>query len=233
MNTKKLSLVLLAAVCVAAFFVFDLGHFLTLDYAKSRQAEFAALYSEHRLTVIAVYMAVYITTAALSLPGATVLTLLGGGLFGFWTGLVVISFASTIGATLACLAARFVLRGWVQGRFGTKLETINRGLAREGAAYLFTMRLIPAIPFFVINLAMGLTSVRLTTFYWVSQLGMLPGTAVYVNAGAQLSHIDSLSGILSPGLIASFVLLGLFPLVTRKIMARIRKSNGAPQAPRQ
>ena len=226
MQTKKLILVLLAAACVAAFFIFDLGRFLTLESVKTHQAEFSALYAEHRLAVLAGYFAVYVATTALSLPGATVLTLLGAGLFGFWTALVVVSFASSLGATLACLAARFVLRDWVQGRFGARLNAVNRGLEREGALYLFSMRLIPAIPFFVINLLMGLTPMRLFTFYWVSQLGMLPGTAVYVNAGAQLGHVDSLGAILSPGLIASFVLLGLFPLAAKKIMARVRSRTG-------
>ncbi len=231
MHAKKLLLVLLAAACVAAFFAFDLGRFLTLDYVKSRQVEFAALYVEHRLAVLGAFFAVYVGTTALSLPGATVLTLLGAGLFGFWTALITVSFASAIGATLACLTSRFVLRDWVQGRFGERLGAVNRGLEREGALYLFTMRLIPAIPFFVINLLMGLSPMRLATFYWVSQLGMLPGTAVYVNAGVQLSRIESLRDIVSPGLLASFVLLGLFPLAARKIMARVRSRAGLRPGP--
>lgn len=231
MSRKKILLVALMAALVAAFFAFDLGQYLTLDAIKARQAEFGALYREHRVAVIAAYFAAYVLVTALSLPGAAVMTLLGGGLFGFWTALVVVSFASTIGATLACAAARFVLRDWVQGRFGERLGAVNRGVEREGAFYLFTMRLIPAIPFFVINLVMGLTPMRLATYYWVSQVGMLPGTAVYVNAGVQLGQLDSLSGVLSPELIASFVLLGLFPLLARKIMAAVRKKAGKAETP--
>jgi uncharacterized membrane protein YdjX (TVP38/TMEM64 family) len=151
-------------------------------------------------------------------------------LFGLWTGLVVVSFASSIGATLACFVARFVLRDWVEGKFGDKLKTINQGVEREGAFYLFTMRLVPVFPFFVINLAMGLTRMPLRTFYWVSQLGMLPGTMVFVNAGKELGRIESLSGILSPGLIISFVILGLFPLAAKKTVGWYRARAGKPGA---
>ena len=163
-------------------------------------------------------MGIYILITALSLPGAAVMTLAGGALLGFWLGTLAASLASTIGATLACFVSRYVLRDWVQGKFGDKLAAINRGIEKEGKFYLFTLRLIPIFPFFVINLVMGLTTISLVTFYWVSQLGMLPGTMVYVNAGKELARIDSLSGILSPGLIFSFVLLGLFPLVVKKLM---------------
>ncbi|MBU1003814.1 MAG: TVP38/TMEM64 family protein [Proteobacteria bacterium] len=228
MNTKKLLLLLLLASLATAFFAFDLGQYLTLAYLKSRQADFAALYAANRLTVLGVYFLIYVTTTALSLPGATVLTLAGGALFGFWTGLLVISFASSLGATLACFAARFLLRDWVRARFGPRLVAVDKGVRAEGAFYLFTMRLIPAVPFFVINLAMGLTALPLRTFYWVSQLGMLPGTMVFVNAGKELGSIDSLSGILSFNLIASFVLLGLFPLVSKKIMTLVRQRRGKP-----
>ena len=163
---------------------------------------------------------------ALSLPGAAVLTLAGGALFGLWVGIIVVSFASTIGATLACFVSRFILRDWVQNKFGDKLRTINRGIENEGAFYLFTMRLIPAFPFFVINLVMGLTKMPLFTFYWVSQIGMLAGTIVYINAGKELAKIDSLSGILSPGLIISFVILGLFPIMVKKVMGWYRGKKG-------
>jgi uncharacterized membrane protein YdjX (TVP38/TMEM64 family) len=172
---------------------------------------------------------IYILSTSLSLPGATILTLAGGALFGFWAGGLVVSFASTMGATLACVVSRFVLRDWVQGKFGDRLATINEGIAREGPFYLFTLRLIPLFPFWMINLVMGLTKVPLLTFYWVSQVGMLPGTAVYVNAGKELAKIDSLSGILSPSLIVSFAVLGLFPIVVKKLMtlcrARARKAT--------
>jgi uncharacterized membrane protein YdjX (TVP38/TMEM64 family) len=162
------------------------------------------------------------------LPGAAVLTLAGGALFGLWTGVLAVSFASTIGATLACFVSRFLLRDWVQGKLGSKLSTVNDGIEKEGAFYLFTMRLIPAFPFFMINLLMGLTKMPLRTFYWVSQLGMLPGTMVYINAGKELAKIDSLSGILSPGLIFSFVLLGLFPISVKKLMAWYKSRNHKP-----
>ena len=213
---KKLIILALILLLAGLFFSLDLGRFLTLDYLKESQSRFQILYTEHPLAVIAVYMAVYIIATGLSLPGAAVLTLAGGGFFGLLTGTLVVSFASTIGATLACLAARTLLRDWVQGKFGEKLTAFNEGIEREGWLYLFTLRLIPIFPFFIINLVMGLTTMRLSTYYWVSQLGMLPATIVYVNAGKELAKIDSLGGILSPTLILSFALLGLFPLVVKK-----------------
>jgi uncharacterized membrane protein YdjX (TVP38/TMEM64 family) len=210
------------ACAVAAFFYWDLGAYLTLDFIKASQQRFSALYESHQIVVIGSYMAVYILVTALSLPGAVVLTLAGGAFFGLLVGTAVVSVASTIGATLACLVARTLLRDWVQSRFGGKLQTFNEGMRREGGFYLFTLRLIPVFPFFVINLVMGLTAMRLTTFIWVSQLGMLPGTIVFVNAGKELAKIDSLSGILSPTLIGSFVLLGLFPITVKKLMQYLR-----------
>ena len=215
---KKIAMVVAGAVLVALFFAFELQQYLTLDYLKESQARFADLYHAKPVLVIGAYMGIYILVTALSLPGAVILTLAGGALFGLVTGLIVVSFASSIGATLACFVARFVLRDWVQNKFGDKLSTINEGIVKEGAFYLFTLRLIPVFPFFVINLVMGLTRMSLFTFYWVSQLGMLAGTAVFVNAGKELAKIDSLSGILSPGLIGSFVILGLFPLVVKKLV---------------
>ena len=154
------------------------------------------------------------------------MTLAGGVMFGFWVGLVVVSFASTIGATLACFVARFLMRDWVQNRFGDKLSAMNKGIEKEGAFYLFSLRLVPIFPFFVINLAMGLTSMKLLTFYWVSQVGMLPGTMVYVNAGKELGKIESLSGILSPGLIISFIILGLFPIAMKELLTFYKKKTG-------
>ena len=226
-SAKKLIIVVILAALVAAFFLFDLKDYLTLSYIKQSQADFAALYRENPLPVLGAYFLIYVVVTGLSLPGAVFLTLLGGGLFGFSVGLAVISFASTIGAALACLAARHVLRDWVQARFRDKLAAINQGVEREGAFYLFTLRLIPVFPFFVINLVMGLTPMRLFTFYWVSQVGMLPGTAVYVNAGKELAKIESASGILSPGLIISFAILGLFPLAVKKLVGLYRKRRGA------
>lgn len=226
MNRKKLIVIGVVAALAVAFFAFDLGRFFTLDYVKASQARFAALYAEHTAAVLAGYFVVYVAVTGLSLPGATVISLAGGALFGFWVGLVVISFASSLGATLACAASRFVLRDWVARRFGDKLAAIDRGVEREGAFYLFTLRLIPVFPFFLINLAMGLTPMRLAAFYWVSQLGMLPGTMVYVNAGRELGRLESLSGILSPSLLASFALLGLFPLVAKKVVGYVRARSG-------
>lgn len=219
---QRIAIVLVIVALVITFKVFDLGRFLSLSYVKSSQTSFVGLYAQNRALVIGIYMAVYILVTALSLPGAAVMTLAGGALFGLWVGTIVVSFASTIGATLACFVSRFILRDWVQNKFKDKLETINRGIEKEGAFYLFTMRLIPAFPFFVINLVMGLTRMRLFTFYWVSQVGMLAGTIVYVNAGKELAKIDSLSGILSPSLIISFVILGLFPIGVKKLMGWYR-----------
>ena len=203
---------------IVVFRYFDVGQYLSLDYLKASQARFLELYLENRLLVAAAYMGIYIVVTALSLPGATVLTLAGGGLFGLVIGTLVVSIASTIGATLACMVSRFLLREWVQDKFGDRLATINRGIEEEGAFYLFSLRLVPIFPFFVINLLMGLTRMRLFTFFWVSQIGMLAGTIVYVNAGKELAKIESLSGIMSPALLISFVILGLFPIAAKKIL---------------
>ena len=222
---KKLVIVGVLLILVVLFKVFGLGQFLTLDYLKAQQAAFSTLYAAHPAAVIAVYMLIYITVTALSLPGAVVMTLAGGALFGLLAGTVIVSFASTIGATLACLAARYLLRDWVQKKFAEKLVKINEGMEKEGGFYLFSLRLVPIFPFFVINLVMGLTALPLRTFFWVSQIGMLPGTLVFVNAGKELAKIDSLSGILSPGLLISFALLGLLPIITKKLLAFIRKKS--------
>ena len=227
---KKLAIITLILVLVVLFKVFGLGQYLTLDYLKAQQAAFTALYQAHPAAVIGVYMLIYIVVTALSLPGAAVMTLAGGAMFGLVTGTIVVSFASTIGATLACLAARYLLRSWVQNKFDDRLVKINQGMEEEGGFYLFSLRLVPVFPFFVINLVMGLTRIPLRTFFWVSQLGMLPGTIVYVNAGKELAKIDSLAGILSPGLIISFVLLGLLPLATKKLLPLLRpKKTSTPE----
>ncbi len=222
MNKNKLMLVALIALGVAAFFVFDLGRFFSLVYVKGAQGHFAQLYAEQPLLVLGGFFALYVVATALSLPGATILTLVAGALFGLWLGLLVVSFASSIGATLAMLTARYLLRDAVQSRFGARLAEIDKGVQREGAFYLFTLRLVPLFPFFAINLLMGLTRMKAGTFYLVSQAGMLAGTVVYVNAGTQLGQLDSLQGILSPGLLGSFVLLGLFPLVAKKLIDAVR-----------
>ena len=226
MNGKAINKIIIASAIVlliAAFAYLDLGIYLTLTYIKESQGYFQDLYRENQLQVIASYMLIYIIVTALSLPGAAVMTLAGGALFGLPVGIVAVSIASSIGATLACFFARFILRDWVQDRFGGKFKTINEGIEKEGALYLFTARLIPVFPFFVINLAMGLTKMPLFRFFWVSQLGMLAGTAVYVNAGKEIGKIESLSGILSPGLVLSFAILGLFPITMKKLIAFIRK----------
>ncbi len=222
MNKQTLQKILLLggiAVFIVLFKVFDLQQYLSLDYIKAQQENFSALYQTRPVSVIAAYMLIYIVVTALSLPGAAVMTLAGGALFGMVTGTVAVSFASTIGATLACIVSRYLLRDWVQKKFGDKLAKINQGMEKEGGFYLFSLRLVPIFPFFVINLAMGLTPIKIPTYYWVSQLGMLPATIVFVNAGTQLAKIDSLAGILSPGLILSFVLLGLFPVLSKKLLA--------------
>ncbi|KAA3649457.1 MAG: pyridine nucleotide-disulfide oxidoreductase [Proteobacteria bacterium] len=222
MNKKKLGLAVLIAALVASYFVFDLGRFFSLDYFKSQQAAIEAYRVANPWATAGIFFAVYVAVTALSFPGAAVLTLAAGAIFGLLTGLVIVSFASSIGATLAFLASRFLLRDWVQQRFGDRLKAINAGVAKEGGFYLFTLRLVPAFPFFVINLVMGLTPIRASTFYWVSQIGMLAGTVVYVNAGTQLGQIDSLAGILSPDLLGSFVLLGIFPLIAKRIVAAVQ-----------
>jgi pyruvate/2-oxoglutarate dehydrogenase complex dihydrolipoamide dehydrogenase (E3) component/uncharacterized membrane protein YdjX (TVP38/TMEM64 family) len=237
MNKKKALVLTALLLAVAAFFAFDLGRFFSLDYIKGAQTSFAALYAAHPLQVIAGFFAVYAAVTALSLPGAAILTLLAGAVFGLWVGTVLVSFASSLGATLAMLTSRYLLRDSVKSRFGARLADIDKGVEREGAFYLFTLRLVPVFPFFVINLLMGLTKMKASTFYWVSQLGMLAGTLVYVNAGTQLARIDSLGGILSPGLVLSFVLLGVFPLVAKKLIdalkARRVYAKWAHKKPRQ
>ena len=217
-NIKKILILSILAGCIWAFFHYNLGQYLSLEYIKGQQASFSAFYKENALLSIGAYMLVYIVTTALSLPGAALLTLLGGALFGLVTGTILVSFASTIGATLAFLVSRLLLRDWVQNKFGSFLKSFNDGIKKDGTLYLFTLRLIPAVPFFIINLVMGLTPMKAIPFFLVSQIGMLAGTIVYVNAGTQLAQIDSLKGILSPGLIFSFVLLGLFPLLAKKLL---------------
>lgn len=229
MNIKKIAILAAIVAAIVLFKALNLSDYLTLSYLKESREKFHAVYSSHRALVLAGYMLLYILVTSLSLPGAAVMSLAGGAMFGLLTGTVVVSFASSIGATLACFVSRFLLRDWVQGRFGEKLKAVNRGVEREGAFYLFTLRLIPVFPFWMINLVMGLTGLRLFTFYWVSQLGMLPGTVVYVNAGRELGRIESVSGILSPGVIISFVLLGVFPIVVKRLLRFYRGRKGKPQ----
>jgi pyruvate/2-oxoglutarate dehydrogenase complex dihydrolipoamide dehydrogenase (E3) component/uncharacterized membrane protein YdjX (TVP38/TMEM64 family) len=217
-SLKQIVIVFVIVGFLGAFFYFDLSQYLSLEYIKEQQASFSEFYKENTLLAMGAFLAIYIVSTALSLPGAALLTLLGGALFGLLVGTILVSFASSIGATLAFLVSRLLLRDWVQGKFGSYLKSFNEGVKRDGGFYLFTLRLIPAVPFFVINLVMGLTPMKAITFYGVSQLGMLAGTVVFVNAGTQLAQLDSLSGILSPEIIFSFVLLGIFPFLARKLV---------------
>ena len=219
---RKLLVLVIVAIVVALYFALDLDRWFNLDALKDRQAAIESYRLAHPWLAAWIFLAIYVTVTALSLPGATVMTLAGGAIFGLLWGTLLVSFASSLGATLAFLASRFLLRDWVAARFGRRLQAIDDGIRREGGFYLFTLRLVPVFPFFMINLLMGLTPLRTATFYWVSQLGMLAGTLVYVNAGTQLAAIDSLSAILSPGLIASFTLLGIFPLIAKKTVDAIK-----------
>lgn len=221
LDKRWLALGVLGAAA-ALFFALDLGQYLNLEAIKARQAQLEGWRAAQPLQAALIFFGAYVLVTALSLPGATVMTLAGGAIFGLGWGTLLISFASSIGATLAFLASRWLLGGWVQERFADRLKAFNEGMERDGAFYLFTLRLVPLVPFFVINLAMGLTRIRPPMFYGVSQLGMLPATLVYVNAGTQLAQIDSLAGIVSPGLLASLVLLGVFPLLARKVSDFLR-----------
>ncbi len=218
MNISKTRLIGVIVVLVVLFFYFDMQDYLSLTKLQSQQATILSYYANHPILTLLVYGLIYIVVTGLSLPGATVLTLAGGALFGLLWGTVIVSIASTIGATLAFLAARFLFRENLEQKFAQQLSAINAGIEKDGGYYLFTLRLVPLIPFFAINLIMGLTKMQASTFFWVSQVGMLAGTLVYVNAGTQLAAIKSLSDITSPWLIGSFILLGIFPLITKKIV---------------
>ncbi|GAA5526131.1 hypothetical protein Maes01_02725 [Microbulbifer aestuariivivens] len=221
--TRKLILIAALVALAASFFFFDLNDWLTLAHLKAGQIQFQAWQEERPLLVGLFFTLLYILVTGLSLPGAAIMSLAAGALFGLAWGTLIVSFASSIGATVAFLVARYLLHDWVQHRFGERLQTINQGVQQEGPFYLFALRLVPLFPFFIINVLMGLTRIRPWTFYWVSQVGMLPATVVYVNAGTQLASIDSLSGILSPGLILSFVLLGAFPLLAKRTLRAIKR----------
>lgn len=223
---KKAILVLVLLGAIAAYFVFDLGQILSLENFKASQSDIVAAKDANPVLNIAGFFILYVAVTGLSIPGAAIMSLVAGALFGVVIGTIIVSFASTMGATLAFLSARFVLRDWVQGKFGERLRAIDEGLEKDGAFYLFTLRLIPVFPFFVINLLMGLTRIKTRTFFWVSQLGMLPATIVFVNAGTQISRIESTSGLLSPTLIASFVALALFPWAAKGSVALVKRSRG-------
>jgi pyruvate/2-oxoglutarate dehydrogenase complex dihydrolipoamide dehydrogenase (E3) component/uncharacterized membrane protein YdjX (TVP38/TMEM64 family) len=222
MNKNKYLIIIILAAVIIAFFALGLDRYFTLDFFKSQQTAIDAHVSAQPIKSAALFFVAYVAVTGLSLPGAALMTLAAGAVFGLLWGTVIVSFASSLGATLAFLASRFLLRDSMQARFGDRLKTINAGIEKDGAFYLFTLRLVPAFPFFVINLVMGLTPLKTRTFYWVSQLGMLAGTLVYVNAGTEIARIESLSGILSPGLIISFTLLGIFPLLAKWVVSHVR-----------
>ncbi len=217
MKRNRLALIVAIAALIGAFFAFDLQRYFSIDYFKAQQAAIEAYYSAHPVRTAAIYLAIYVAVTGLSLPVATVLTLAGGAIFGLLWGTVIVSIASTIGATFAFMAARYLLRDWVHDKFGDKLKAIDDGVAREGAFYLFALRLVPAFPFAAVNLVMGLTPIRTWTYIWVSQLGMLAGTIVYVYAGTQLGEFR-----ISIGLLVAFALLGIFPLVAKKALDAIK-----------
>lgn len=224
---KKILIIILVSILISGFLFFDLGQYLNLEYLKSQKQAIAEFYTQRPLMTMSIYFISYVVMAAISLPGAVILTLAGGAIFGLIKGTLLVSFASSLGATLAFLISRSLLQQTIQNKFGDSLKSFNEGIKKEGAFYLFTLRLVPLFPFFVVNLVMGLTPIKTTVFYWVSQVGMLAGTIVFVNAGTQLAQINSLSGILSPALISSFVLLGLFPLMAKKVLAYLKRRRAS------
>ena len=224
MKKAVLALVLIGAI--AAYFIFDLGQYLSLENFKASQADIVAAKDANPALYIVGFFLLYVAVTGLSIPGAAIMSLVAGALFGVVIGTLIVSFASTMGATLAFLSSRYLLRDWVQDKFGERLRAVDDGLEKDGAFYLFTLRLIPVFPFFVINLLMGLTRIKTGTFFWVSQIGMLPATIVFVNAGTQISRIESTAGLLSPTLIASFVALAFFPWAAKGIVAVVKRSRG-------
>lgn len=222
--TKTL-IIIFALVLIGLFFYFGGPQYLSFESLKSNKDVLKAWTQDHLILSLIIFFVIYVLSTALSLPGAAILTLASGAIFGFGLGTLVSSFASTIGAGLAFLGARYFLKDWVEAKFGSKLKGVNEGVKSEGAYYLFTLRLMPVFPFFLVNLLMGLTPISFWTYFFVSQISMLPGTAIYVNAGTQLSEINSTKDILSPMLIFSFVLLGLFPLIIKKIIGFIKKNS--------
>lgn len=224
MKTKLILVAVIVAV-IAAFFLFDLGQYFNLEYLKSQKDSLNALYQANPILISLIFFIVYVLVAAFNLPAAGLLTVAAGAILGFWNGVFVVSFASTIGATGAFLMTRYLFHDAIQSKFGDRLSAINSGIEREGAFYVFGLRLVPLFPFFVVNAVLGLTKIKTWTFYWSSQIGMLAGTAVYVNAGTQLATIDSLGDIASPKLIGSFVLLGVFPIVAKYILNFLKKET--------
>ena len=222
MARQRLALLLLLAILVAAWVVLDLGRFLRLEELQGRRGALVEAFGARPFATAAAFFAIYVAVALLAIPGAAVLTIAAGAIFGLLRGTLLVSFASTLGATLSFLASRYLVRDAVTARFGDRLRAVDEGIARGGAAYLFTLRLVPVFPYFLVNPLVGLTSLPARTFAWVSQLGMLPATVVYVNAGTRLAEIRSLDGILSPGMLISFALLGALPFVARWIAGTAR-----------
>ena len=225
MNWKKITLAALIFLGLGSFFYFDFDRFSDLNFVKTQLDAIQEFKKENFELALLLYFCVYCSSAALSIPGAVVLTLLGGAVFGVFFGTLVVSFASSIGATLAFFISRIFLRNWVSERFGKYLVPINKGFEREGLFYLFALRMVPLFPFFAVNLLMGLTTIRASSFYIMSQLGMLLSTVVYVNAGAQLSRINSLTGIVSPPVILSLVILGVCPIVAKYMLNAVKRKK--------
>jgi dihydrolipoamide dehydrogenase len=223
MKTSKFFILAIIALLITLFFVYDFQQYLSLEYFNQQRAAILDFYQINPWQTILIFFAIYVLITGLSLPGAVFMTLIGGAIFGVVVGTIIISFASTIGATLAFLVSRYLFKDFVQSRFKQQLAAINRGVEKDGAFYLFALRLVPAFPFFIINLVMALTPIKTWTFYWISQVGMFAGTIVYVNAGTQIAQLDSLAGILSPAILLSFALLGIFPLIAKKFVDYLKK----------
>ncbi len=228
MDKKKIAIIVLFISVVSLFFYFDVGQYLNLDYIKEQRTAIGEYHTANPIKTALFYFLCYVLITGVSLPGAGIMTLIGGAIFGLLWGTVLVSFGSMLGATIAFLITRYLFHDYIQKRFGQQLEPINRGVREEGEFYLFTLRLVPIFPFFIINSLMALTPIRTLNFALVSQIGMLPGTIVFVNAGTQLAKIEAAKDILSPALIFSFILLGVFPLIAKRVIAFIkrRRQNG-------
>ena len=225
MNKTKLIVVPLIALAVLSYFTLDPGQYLTLGFAQSQLSSIQDYKNENFAQAAILYFTAYVIVTSLSIPGAIIITLSGGAIFGLLWGTLLVSFASSIGATLAFLVSRLLLRDWVESKFGDYLAPLNKGIEKEGSFYLFSIRMVPLFPFFMVNLLMGLTSIRTSSFYLVSQAGMLAGTVVYINAGSELAQISSLSGLVSAPVIFSLVLLGVFPLIAKLILNSLQRNK--------
>ncbi|MCH8931926.1 MAG: TVP38/TMEM64 family protein [Nitrospinae bacterium] len=229
---KKIVLLLVMVVAVALFFVFDLGQYLSLESLKSNRDQLRAFYDANAVTMVAAFIGVYIVTVALSLPGATILTLCAGAIFGSVTGTLVVNVGATIGAMLAFLVARFLLRDWVEKKFGAKLKPFNDGFSKNAINYILFLRLVPLFPFFLVNLVSGLTQIRLPVYFFGTMFGILPGTFVYANAGSNLASINQLSDIASLEVLGAFALLGLFALIPTLYKFIKSRKNPPPESDR-